>query len=128
MDVSSRTAQLCIAGTKAEFERRIDDARALYRSAWEAAAGDRDAAMAAHYMGHLELEPHEALRWHQVALEHAERDEECEPFLGSLLVTLGGAYEALGQQAEAERFFERAAARGVEHHRAAPAQGDVSCG
>lgn len=120
MDVSSKTAQLCMAGTQAEFERRIEDARALYAEAWDAAVGDRDAAMAAHYIGHLEPEPREALRWHRIALEHAERDGDCEPFMGSLFVTLGGAYETLGQRAEAERYFARAAAVGIEHRRSVP--------
>ena len=46
MDTGSRTAQLCIAGTQAEYERRLDDARRLYREAWEAVTDDYDACYA----------------------------------------------------------------------------------
>lgn len=115
MDTSSRTAQLCIAGTQAEFERRIEDARRLFGEAWDAAADDYDAAMAAHYVAHLEPDPHEALRWHTIALERAELDERAEEFMGSLLVSLGGAYEAVGDPAKADHYFELAARRGVRH-------------
>jgi hypothetical protein len=115
VDLDSLTAQLCIEGTQAEFERRIDDARRLFLAAWEARADDYDAAMAAHYVAHLEPDPGEALRWHTVALEHARLDDRSAEFMGSLLVSVGGAYEALGAAAEAQRFFALAAQRGVQH-------------
>lgn len=86
MDVSSRTARLCIAGTQAEFERRADVARDLFLEAWKAAADHFDAAMAAHYVAHLEPDASEAHRWHLTALEHAQRDSRAEEFMGSLLV------------------------------------------
>jgi hypothetical protein len=115
MDLASRSAQLCIAGTQAEFERRIDDARRLFLAAWEARTGDYDAAMAAHYVAHLEPDPRDALRWHVLALEHARRDDRSAEFMGSLLVSLGGAYAAIGDAAQAERCFELAAQHGVQH-------------
>jgi hypothetical protein len=115
MDVDSRTAELCIEGTQAEFARRIDDARRLFLAAWEARADDYDAAIAAHCVAHLEPDPHEALRWHMLALEHAHREGRCSEFMGSLFVSLGGAYEATGDAAMAEHFFELAARQGVRH-------------
>jgi hypothetical protein len=114
MDLDSRTAQLCLEGTQAEFERRIDDARGLFLAAWEAHTDD-DAAMAAHYVAHLESDPDEALRWHLLALGHAQMDERSAEFMGSLLVSLGGAYEAIGDAAEAKRFFELASHHGMQH-------------
>jgi hypothetical protein len=117
VDLGSRTAQLCIAGTQAEFERRIDDARTLFREAWEAAADDHDACIAAHYVAHLEPDPHAALRWNMVALEHGRLDERANEFMGSLLVSVGGAHESLGDHAEAERYFAMASELGVEHFR-----------
>jgi hypothetical protein len=115
MDLDSRTARLCLEGTQAEFERRLDDARRLFLAAWEARADDYDAGMAAHYVAHLEPEPHEALRWNLLALEHAQRDSRSAEFMGSLLVSLGGACEATGDAVEAQRHFELASQYGVQH-------------
>jgi hypothetical protein len=117
MDVDSRTAQLCIAGTQAEFARDLEAAKRLFSEAWAAAVDDYDAALAAHYVAHLEPDPHEALRWNLIALEKARLDPRADSFMGSLLVSLGGAYEAVGQAAEAERYFALASERGVEHYR-----------
>ena len=116
-ELDSRTAHLCIAGTQAEFLRDLDTARRLFSEAWDAAADDYDAAMAAHYVAHLACDPHEALRWNLVALERASRDPRADSFMGSLLVSLGGSYEALGLTTEAERYFALASERGVEHYR-----------
>jgi hypothetical protein len=49
-----------------------------------------DAAMAAHYVVHLEPDPDEAMRWHVLALEHAQLDSRAAELMGSLLVGLGG--------------------------------------
>lgn len=117
MRLDGRTAELCIAGTQAEFERRLDDARALFLEAWHAAVDDYDRAVAAHYVAHLEAELDEALRWNLVALECAQRDDRTHEFTGSLLVSVGGAYETLGNTAEAERYFALAAEYGVVHFR-----------
>ncbi len=114
MDTGSHTAQLCIAGTQAEFDRRIDDGRRLFQCAWDAAVDDYDASMAAHYVAHLEPEPKEALRWHLIALERARLDDRAAVFMGSLFVSLGGAYEMVGNPVEAERYFRLAAELGVE--------------
>src|SRR5512143_2956472 len=76
MDTNSRTTQLCIAGTQAEYARRLDDARRLYREAWDAAADDYDACVAAHYVAHLEQDPAQALRWNLEALSRAQRAPE----------------------------------------------------
>lgn len=117
VDLSSRTVQLCIEGTQAEFERRLDDARRLFLEAWDARIDDYDAAVAAHYVGHLETDPPEALRWHTLALDHARRDDSGNELLGSLLVSLGGAHEAVGDIAAAERYYRLASEQGVEHFR-----------
>ncbi|MCB9418678.1 MAG: hypothetical protein H6667_02660 [Ardenticatenaceae bacterium] len=37
METNSPTIQLCLAGNRAEFDGKIDDARTLFRQAWEAA-------------------------------------------------------------------------------------------
>jgi hypothetical protein len=83
MDVSSRTALLCRAGTSAEFERRLSDARDPLRQAWKAAVDDHDAAMVAHCIGNPAPDVAEAHRRNLAALEHAGRDERAEAFGGS---------------------------------------------
>jgi len=117
VDTCSRTARLCIEGTQAEFDRRIDDARRLFREAWNAADGDYEACMAAHYIAHLEPDPREALRWNTIALERGRQDESADVFMGSLLVSLGGSYEAIGETAEADSYFALASEHGVTHYR-----------
>jgi tetratricopeptide (TPR) repeat protein len=117
MDLSSTSVQLCLQGTQAEFERRLDDARALFAKAWEAAVDDYDRSVAAHYVAHLELDIVVAHRWNQLALEYALADERASEFLGSLYVSLGDTYERLGDSNEAERCFDEAAKHGVEHYR-----------
>ena len=116
MDLSSRTAQLCIAGTQAEFERRLDDARTLFDQAWDAATDDYEASMAAHYVAHLEPNPVAALEWHLEALRRARLDARTDEFLPLLYVSLGGAYERVSDTETAREFFDLAAAAlGVVH-------------
>ena len=50
MDLTNPVIQLCIAGTRAEFEHRIEDARLLYEQAWDARTDDYDACITAHYV------------------------------------------------------------------------------
>ena len=40
IDLDHRVVQLCSEGTRAEFEGRLDDARAYYQQAWDAAQDD----------------------------------------------------------------------------------------
>ncbi len=117
MDFSSRSVKLCIQGTQAEFERRLDDARALFAQAWDAAQDDYDRSIAAHYVAHLEPDVAVAHRWNLMALEYALADERANEFLGSLYVSLGGTAERLGDSDGAERYFAVAAQHGVEHYR-----------
>ena len=115
MDLSSRTAELCIAGTKAEFERRLDEARALFAQAWDAATNDYEASMAAHYVAHLESDPAAALEWHVEALRLARLAPHTLEFLPSLYVSLGGAYEQAGDVDLARQYFDLAADHGLVH-------------
>ena len=40
MDTNNPVIQLCIQGSRAEFEHRIEDAHLLYQQAWEARTDD----------------------------------------------------------------------------------------
>jgi len=117
MDSANPVIQLCIQGSRAEFEHRPEDARALYQSAWEARRDDYEACIAAHYLARFQESPAETLRWNELALEHAQavKDEKVAAFYPSLYLNLGSAHEKLGNQEEAQRFYELAARLGVVH-------------
>ena len=117
MDLSNPVIQLCMDGTRAEFEHRVEDARVLYQQAWEARADDYDACIAAHYVARFQDSVEESLRWNQLALKHADavNDDRVKDFYPSLYLNLGRSYELAGNQSEAQRYYDLAAALGVIH-------------
>jgi tetratricopeptide (TPR) repeat protein len=117
MDLDNPVIQLCIAGTRAEYEGRVGDARELYSQAWQAARNDFEACVAAHYVARHQDDPQAALHWNQVALARAEAvgDERVWDFYPSLYVNLGRAHENLGNLAEARRYYQLAADLGLVH-------------
>jgi hypothetical protein len=117
MNTNNPVTQLCMAGTRAEFEHRIDDARVLYRQAWDARTDDYEACIAAHYVARFQDTVEESLRWNQIALDcaNAVNDERVKDFYPSLYLALGRSYEAAGNQAEAQMYYELAAKVGVIH-------------
>ena len=117
MPPTNPVIQLCVAGSRAEFEGRPEDARALYWQAWQAAADDYEACIAAHYVARFQDSPEETLRWNQMALARAEAvdDERVQSFLPSLYVNLGRSYELLGSPTEAARYYQLAADLGLTH-------------
>jgi tetratricopeptide (TPR) repeat protein len=117
MDADNPALRLCIQGTQAEFEGRIDDARAFYEQAWEASRDDYEACIAAHYVARRQTDPQTGLHWNQVALSRAlaAGDERVRDFYPSLYVNLGRSYELLGDQAEASRYYKLAADLGLVH-------------
>ena len=117
MDLSNPVIQLCINGTRAEFEHRIDEARVLYQQAWEAHTDDYDACIAAHYVARFQDSAEEYLRWNQLALKHANavNDGRVKDFYPSLYLSLGRSYELVGDQSEAQRYYDLAVELGVVH-------------
>jgi tetratricopeptide (TPR) repeat protein len=117
MDLNNPVIKLCIEGTRAEFEGRVEDARTLFMRAWEAARDDYDACVSAHYVARYQADPEEAFRWHQEALNRANAvaDSSVQGFYPSLYLNLGQAHEMLGNQAEAQRYYNLAAELGVVH-------------
>ena len=117
MDLNNPVIQLCLAGTQAEFEGRLDAARAFYRQAWEAARDDYDACVAAHYIARLQSDPEVTLHWNREALARAAvgGDERVRSFYPSLYLNLGHSYEVLGHEAEAQKYYALAAELGFEH-------------
>jgi hypothetical protein len=117
MDLTNPVIQLCMGGSRAEFEHRFEDARALYQQAWEARTDDYEACIAAHYVARFQPTPEESLRWNQLALDHAEavHDERVTDFYPSLYLNLGRTHETLGNQAEAQKYYNLAADLGFIH-------------
>jgi tetratricopeptide (TPR) repeat protein len=117
MDLNNPVVKLCIEGTRAEFEGRIEDARTLFMQAWEASKDDFDVCVSAHYVARYQENPEEILRWNQEALNRANavKDSRVQDFYPSLYLNLGHSYEMLGNQAETQRYYNLAAELGVVH-------------
>lgn len=117
MDSNNPVIQLCISGTRAEFEGRYNVAYSHYQQAWNVAQNDFEACIAAHYLARFQETPEEKLRWNQVALEHAKvvTGQSVDEFYPSLYLNLGYAHEQLGQLDEAEHYYALAAALGFPH-------------
>ena len=117
MDTNNPVIRLCIAGTRAEFDGRMDVACRLYRQAWGTSASDYEACIAAHYLARCQDSPEETFHWNRVASERAlaANDESVKEFFPSLYLNMGRSYELLGNQAQAKKFFDRAAELGVTH-------------
>ena len=117
METKSRTLELCLQGIDAEFQRCIDDARGLYRAAWEAVEDDYDACVAAHYIAHLEPDPHRAHEWNLEALRRADAvaDDRVTSFYPSLYVNLGRSFELMGDHEKSAEFYAKAEGLGLKH-------------
>lgn len=117
MDLNNLVVRLCVEGTRAEFEGRIETARTLYIQAWAAVRDDYEACIAAHYVARHQEDPQDRLRWNQEALVRADAvgDERVCGFYPSLYLNLGHAHETLGNLAEARRYYELAAELGFVH-------------
>lgn len=117
MDIQNPVIQLCIEGTRAEFEHRNQDAQRCYQLAWEARTDDYEACIAAHYLARFQNTPQEILHWNQVALKHANaaHDERIIDFYASLYLNLGHAYALNNHPLEAQKYYDLAAHLGLLH-------------
>ena len=117
MNTNNPIIKLCIEGTQAEFDGRMDDACKLYRQAWETSRDDYEACIAAHYLARCQDSPEETFYWNKMALERAltVNNESVTDFFPSLYLNLGRSHELLGHQTEAKKFFDLAAELGVTH-------------
>ncbi|MFD3807143.1 hypothetical protein ACFWSF_32910 [Streptomyces sp. NPDC058611] len=73
MNPDQQTVRLCAEGMAAEAEGRDDDARDLFREAWDRAGDDYEACVAAHYLARQQPTPEAALHWNLTCLERADR-------------------------------------------------------
>ncbi|MGW9426428.1 hypothetical protein ACWHA1_00550 [Streptomyces decoyicus] len=113
VDPELPVVRLCVEGMRAEADGQAGRALGLFQQAWEIAADDYEACIAAHYLARHQNSPEETLRWNQECLERADRvgDARVDGFYPSLYVNLGQACRRLGRTAEAHTYFARAAER-----------------
>ncbi|WP_328385682.1 hypothetical protein OHS81_17495 [Streptomyces sp. NBC_00400] len=113
MDPELPVVRLCVEGMRAEAEGRSERALDLFQQAWDIAADDYEACVAAHYVARHQNSPEETLRWNQECLDRAGRvgDERVAGFYPSLYVNMGHACRRLGRTALAHTYFTRAAER-----------------
>ena len=117
MNTNNHVIRLCVEGTRAEFEHRMEDARLLYRQAWDARTDDYEACIAAHYVARFQASAEESLRWNQIALDCASavNDQRVKDFYPSLYLSLGRSYELMGNPDDVQRYYALAAELGAIH-------------
>ena len=113
MDPENRVVALCARGMEAETEGRPALAKQLFLEAWEAAADDYEACIAAHYVARHQDTDADGLHWNREALRRADLvpDDRVQGFYPSLHLNLGYSLERAGRLDEARRHYELAAAR-----------------
>ncbi|MGY0058958.1 hypothetical protein ACWY4P_20790 [Streptomyces sp. LZ34] len=113
MDPENPVVRLCVQGMTAETEGRNEDAHALFQRAWDTAADDYEACVAAHYLARHQPTPEETLRWNQECLGRAGavNDDRVRGFHASLHLNMCTAYRALGEPDKAREHLALAAAR-----------------
>jgi len=125
----SPAVQLCIDGTRAEFEGRLADAHTCYRQAWAMAQDDYEACIAAHYLARFQTTPAAIFHWNREALRYAEavNDVRVQAFLPSLYLSMGYACAQISDGAAAQHYYDLAAALGYAHQDGATARarGDI---
>jgi hypothetical protein len=117
MDLDNPVICLCLASAQAEFEKRLEDARALATQAVEIAQDEYEACVAVHYMARYQETPESILAWNEKALRHADAvgDARAHDFYPSLYVNLGYGHELCGHAAQAEHCYHLAESLGLRH-------------
>lgn len=117
MEIENPVIILCVAGTKAEFQHKLDEAKALYEQAWRIQTNAYEACVAAHYMARFREDPKIEFKWNKLALELAQTnsDDRVTPFLPSLYLNMGKSYEKLGDLVSAQKYYDKASQLGLSH-------------
>lgn len=117
MEIDNPVVKLCIAGTQAEFQHKVEEAKAFYEQAWQIQTNDYEACIAAHYMARFQEDAGVEFGWNQKALDYALSCEldRVSPFLPSLYLNLGKSYEKLGDMVSAQMHYNHASQLGLTH-------------
>lgn len=110
MDPENPVVKLCGQGMQAELVRRHDEARDCFQRAWDVAADDYEACIAAHYLARHQPTLEGTRYWNQVSLDRALAvdDERVRPFFASLHLNLGRCAEDRGDLPAARAHYQRA--------------------
>lgn len=119
MDTKNKVTELCLKGTRAEFEGKKELALEIYKQAWEISKSDYEYSMSAHYLGHIYQiyeNTQESFYWHEKALEFALLSDspEIKNFLPSLYLNMGRVYESQGKISESKNYYNLAIKYGHE--------------
>ncbi|MGI8803778.1 MAG: hypothetical protein ACR2KV_16705 [Solirubrobacteraceae bacterium] len=115
--------ELCMQGMAAEGGGDENEAKRLFRQAWDAREDEFDACIAAHYMARHQLTAETRVEWNERALKHADlvADDRVSSFYPSLYLNLANSYEELVQNdadyedvKRARRYFALAMERAAE--------------
>lgn len=108
LDAENPVVKVCVAGMEAEWAGDIARARELYKEAWAICRDDLEACIAAHYMARHQPKAEERFYWNQTALTCAGRLSTAlvKSFYPSLYLNMGNSYEELGNDREAQRYYE----------------------
>ncbi|MEV0261343.1 hypothetical protein AB0I49_08355 [Streptomyces sp. NPDC050617] len=113
MDPGNPVVRLCVQGMEAETRGAgaDADARRLFVRAWETAADDYEACVAAHYVARHQPTARATLNWNAECLRRAELvgDERVRGFFPSLHLNMARAHQELGDRVSAREHFRRAA-------------------
>ena len=111
MDPNNPIVRLCVRGMECEGRGQFEDASRLFLEAWSQSTTDFERCIAAHYVARHQADPLDALKWNQLALDHATAvsDDRVREFYPSLYLNLGKAHEDLGHPRDARRFYELSA-------------------
>lgn len=111
MDSDNPVVKRCGEGVAVEGTDPAE-AKRLFLEAWDLAATDYEACVAAHYVARHQDSLEDTLRWNQVALDRARAstDPEIAMFSPSLHLNLGKSLQDAGQLAPARLQYELARA------------------
>ncbi|MEV0276258.1 hypothetical protein AB0I22_07735 [Streptomyces sp. NPDC050610] len=113
MNPDNPVVRLCVQGMEAETRGDDAAARRLFVRAWETAADDYEACVAAHYVARHQLTARATLDWNAECLRRAElvADERVRGFFPSLHLNMARAHQELGDRDSAREHFRQAARR-----------------
>lgn len=94
-----------------EAQGKTAEAHTLFKQAWDIAADNTEAFVAAHYLARNQVDPRDNLKWNQVALNKALQiaDGKMKGHYPSLYLNVGKSFENLGDLSEAKHHYQLAA-------------------
>ncbi len=110
LDPNNSIVKLCVEGMEHEGKGDFAGTAHSFTEAWDQATNDLERCIAAHYIARHQDNHLDALKWNQLALDHANASSEDQlcGFYPSLYLNLGKSHEDLGNIQQARHFYELA--------------------